>query len=99
MLAFLRKQLQDLLEQRAALKTELDGILDAPGAEQRDLTDAEKTAFGEKRDAIKAKDGEVETVRGRIAELEEAEERDKKAKDGEVETVRGRIAELEEAEE
>ncbi|MEU0426441.1 phage major capsid protein [Streptomyces canus] len=79
MLAFLRKQLQDLLEQRAALKTELDGILDAPGAEQRDLTDAEKTAFGEKRDAIKAKDDEVETVRGRIAELEEAEERDKKA--------------------
>ncbi|MFH8627758.1 phage major capsid protein [Streptomyces vietnamensis] len=79
MLAFLRKQLQDALEQRAALKTDLDGILAAPGTEQRDLTDAEKTAFEDKRDAIKAKDTEIKDFEARIAELVEAEERDAKA--------------------
>ena len=79
MLAFLRKQLQDALEQRGALKTDLDGILAAPGTEQRDLTDAEKTAFEEKRDAIKDKDAEIKDFEARIAELVEAEERDAKA--------------------
>ncbi|MGV9242619.1 phage major capsid protein [Streptomyces sp. NPDC003710] len=79
MLAFLRKQLQDLLEQRAALKTELDEVLKAPTAEQRNLTPDEDKAFTEKRDAIKAKDGEIEAAQARIAELEEVEERGKKA--------------------
>lgn len=79
MLAYLRKQLQDALEQRAALKTDLDGILDAPGTEQRDLTDAEKTAFDEKREAIKSKDTEIKGFEERIAELEESEVRDSKA--------------------
>ncbi|MEV0183814.1 phage major capsid protein [Streptomyces sp. NPDC050625] len=79
MLAFLRKQLQELLEQRAALKTELDEVLKAPTAEKRNLTEAEDKAFAEKRDAIKAKDGEIETVEARVAELEEVEERGKKA--------------------
>lgn len=79
MLAFLRAQLQDALERRAALKTELDGILEAPGAEKRDLTDDEQSKFSEKRDAIKALDGDIETLRGRIGDLEEAEERDAKA--------------------
>jgi HK97 family phage major capsid protein len=79
MLAFLRTQLQDALERRAALKTELDGILEAPGAEKRDLTDDEQSKFTEKRDAIKSTDGDIETLRGRISDLEEAEERDTKA--------------------
>lgn len=79
MLAFLRKQLQDLLEQRAALKTELDQVLTAPTAESRSLTPDEDKKFAEKRDAIKAKDGEIDTVQARIAELEEVEERGKKA--------------------
>jgi HK97 family phage major capsid protein len=79
MLAFLRKQLQELLEQRGALKTDLDGILATPVKEERNLSDDETTAFNEKRDAVKAKDGEIEAVRGRIAELEESEERDAKA--------------------
>jgi HK97 family phage major capsid protein len=79
MLAFLRTQLQDALERRAALKTELDGILDAPGKEKRDLTDDEQSKFTEKREAIKATDGDIETLRGRISDLEEAEERDAKA--------------------
>ncbi|WP_326739142.1 phage major capsid protein [Streptomyces sp. NBC_01022] len=79
MLAFLRTQLQELLEQRAALKTELDGVLATPTTEKRNLTDDEQTTFDEKRDAIKAKDAEIEEKRSRIADLEEAEGRDNKA--------------------
>ncbi|MEU0181780.1 phage major capsid protein [Streptomyces sp. NPDC006207] len=79
MLEFLRKQLQDALERRAALKTELDGILTAPTAEKRDLNADEESAFAEKRDAIKGIDGDVETLRGRISELEEGEARDARA--------------------
>jgi HK97 family phage major capsid protein len=79
MLAFLRTQLQELLEQRAALKTELDGILKEPTAEKRALSDDEDKAFTEKRDAIKAKDAEIKAAEERIADLEEAEERDTKA--------------------
>lgn len=81
MLAFLRSQLQDLLEQRAALKTELDGILDGPTAEKRSLSDEEDKAFTEKRDAVKAKDADIEAVRTRIGELEEDEKRDATAAD------------------
>ncbi|MFD7774264.1 phage major capsid protein [Streptomyces sp. NPDC059753] len=79
MLAFLRTQLQELLEQRAALKTELDGVLAKPAEEKRALTDDEDKAFAEKRDAVKAKDADIETVRARIDELEEGEARDAKA--------------------
>jgi HK97 family phage major capsid protein len=79
MLAFLRKQMQDLLEQRAALKTELDEVMKAPTAENRSLNDEEATAFAEKRDAIKKTDGDIETVQQRITDLEDEEERGKKA--------------------
>lgn len=79
MLAFLRTQLQELLEQRAALKTELDGILAKPAEEKRGLTDDEDTAFTEKRDAIKGKDNDIKAVEERIADLEEAEKRDARA--------------------
>src|SRR5690348_4520388 len=75
MLAFLRTQLQELLEQRAALKTELDEVLKAPTAEKRNLTPDEDKAFSEKRDAIKGKDADIESVQARIAELEEVEKR------------------------
>ncbi|MEV0149095.1 MULTISPECIES: phage major capsid protein [unclassified Nonomuraea] len=78
MLEFLRQQLKKLLEERAALKTELDGVLTAPRAEQRDLTDEESAAFEEKRAALKAKDDEIEEKRGRIAELEEDERREQR---------------------
>lgn len=79
MLAFLRKQLQELLEQRAALKTELDGILATPVKEERNLNDDETTAFNEKRDAVKAKDNDIAAVEQRIADLEDEEQRAAKA--------------------
>lgn len=79
MLAFLRKQLQELLEQRAALKTDLDGILKTPTEEKRGLTDDEDKAFAEKRDAIKKTDGDIDAVEQRIADLQDEEERAAKA--------------------
>jgi hypothetical protein len=79
MLEFLRQQLKELLEARAALKSELDGILVAPTNEKRGLTEAEDKTFAEKRDAITAKDGEIQAVQKRIAELEEIEQRSENA--------------------
>ncbi|YCK35167.1 phage major capsid protein [Actinomadura sp. ATCC 39365] len=78
MLEFLKQQLAKLLEERAALKADLDGVLTAPRAEQRDLNDEETASFAEKRDLVKAKDDEIEQMRGRITEAEEAERRDAK---------------------
>lgn len=79
MLAYLRKQMTAALEARAALKTELDSVLAAPTAEHRNPTDAEATAFAEKRDAVKAKDAEIEQLAARIKDLEADEEREERA--------------------
>lgn len=79
MLAYLRKQMTSALEARAALKSEMDGILAAPKAENRDLHDDEAKTFGEKREALKTKDAEIEDFRGRIADLEEDEKREQRA--------------------
>jgi len=79
MLAYLRKQMTSALEARAALKSEMDGILAGPKTENRDLRDDEAKTFGEKREALKAKDAEIEDFRGRIADLEEDEQREQRA--------------------
>lgn len=80
MLAFLRTQLQELLEQRAALSTELEEILAKPATEERkNLLPEEESAFNEKMDALKTKDGEIDKVEARIAELDEAEKRNARA--------------------
>ena len=79
MLAYLRKQMTAALEARAALKTEMDSVLTAPTAESRALTDDEAKAFGEKRDALKAKDKEIEEFSAKIADLEEDEKREQRA--------------------
>lgn len=71
MLEFMRRRLAKLLEERAALKASLDEVLAAPTKEERGLTDAEKTAFEEKRSSVVAKDGEIDEVRGTITQLEE----------------------------
>jgi len=79
MLAFLRKQMQAALEERAALKTNLDAVIDAPTKEARNLTDEETAKFNEARAAVKAKDEEIEALQGRIKDAEEAEARDARA--------------------
>ncbi|MEU0691440.1 phage major capsid protein [Streptomyces uncialis] len=79
MLAYLRQQMTAALEARGALKTEMDTILDAPTAEQRELTKEEADRFAEKRAAVKATDAEIEEYRTRIADLEEDEQREQRA--------------------
>ncbi|KOG81241.1 MULTISPECIES: phage major capsid protein [Streptomyces] len=79
MLAYLRKQLTAALEARAALKTELDAVLTAPTAENRNPNEAEAKQFAEKRDAVKAKDLEIEELSARIKDLEEDERREQRA--------------------
>jgi HK97 family phage major capsid protein len=79
MIEFLRKQLEELLEERAALKAELDGILVKPTEEKRGFTADEDKAFAEKRDAIKSKDTDIAAIEERLAELAEVEERSNKA--------------------
>jgi HK97 family phage major capsid protein len=80
-LEFLRQQLAKLLEERAALKTDLDAVLETPTKEQRALTEAETKTFNERRDAIKAKDSDIDAAKNRIAELEEIEKRGQTAAD------------------
>lgn len=79
MLAYLRKQMTAALEARAALKTEMDSVLTAPTAESRGLNDAEAVLFAEKRDAVKAKDTEIEELAAKIKDLEEDEKREQRA--------------------
>jgi HK97 family phage major capsid protein len=80
MLAYLRKQMTAALEARAALKTDLDGIVKtAEDAGQEKLSADEQTAFDAKRAEIRAKDGDIEELDGRIKELEEDEKREQKA--------------------
>ncbi|WP_030333811.1 phage major capsid protein [Streptomyces sp. NRRL B-1381] len=79
MLAYLRKQMTAALEARAALKTELDSVLTAPTAENRNPNEAEAARFAEKRDAVKAKDLEIEELSARIKDLEEDEKRELRA--------------------
>lgn len=79
MLAYLRKQMTAALEARAALKTELDSVLTAPQAEERGLNDTESKTFAEKRDAVKAKDAEIEELSAKIKDLEEDEKREQRA--------------------
>ncbi|MGP3636196.1 phage major capsid protein [Streptomyces sp. 24-1644] len=79
MLAYLRKQMTSALEARAALKTELDSVLTAPTAENRNPSDDEAASFNEKRDAVKAKDTEIEELAAKIADLEKDEAREQRA--------------------
>ncbi len=79
MLAILRKRLAELLEQRKTAATARDQILVAPQAENRDLTDDEKTTFGERRAAVAKIDTELEDLRVRITDLEADEKREQAA--------------------
>lgn len=80
MLAYLRKQMQSALEARAALKTELDGIVKAAeDAGSEKLSADQQTQFDAKRAEIRAKDTEIEQLDARIKDLEEDEKREQRA--------------------
>ena len=84
MLKYLRKQLESLLEARAELKSDLDGILAGPESEARDLTEAETAAFTEARAAVIAKDDEIKALEARIGEFEDDEKREKTVREAEA---------------
>lgn len=69
-LSILRNQLAAHIDTRNEQKQALAGILDAPTAEQRDLSEDETAAFAAARDAISATDAAIATIRTRIDELE-----------------------------
>ncbi|MFE7559662.1 phage major capsid protein [Kitasatospora sp. NPDC057500] len=71
----LRRRIEALLEQRAQLKTELDAVLAAPSAADRNLTADEQRAFAEKREAIRVVDTDLDTARTQLQDLDEEEQR------------------------
>jgi HK97 family phage major capsid protein len=76
MLKFLRSQLATMLEERAALVAEVDGIVAAAEGEKRAALTAEETVtLDERSAAIKAKDEEIVAQRERISDAEEREAR------------------------
>lgn len=80
MLAYLRKQMTAALEARAALKTEIDGIVKAAeeaGAEK--LSADQQAAFDTKRSELRAKDTEIDELDAKIKDLEEDEKREQRA--------------------
>ncbi len=80
MLAYLRKQMSSALEARAALKSEIEGIVtaaEADGAEK--LSGDQQIAFDAKRSELRAKDTEIEQLDARIKDLEEDEKREQRA--------------------
>lgn len=79
MLAILRKQRELLLSQRKTAAEARDAVLAAPTAESRDLNAAEKTAFDEKRAAVKKIDDDLADLNNRITDLEEDEKREQTA--------------------
>lgn len=79
MLEFLRRRLAELLEQRKTAATARDAILAGPTTEKRDLTEAERGAFDEKRAAVEKLDNELTEVRGRIEQAEADAERERRA--------------------
>jgi HK97 family phage major capsid protein len=78
MLVFLREQMQKLLTQRAALKTDLDATMTAATAEQRaKLNDTEQAEYDRLTAEIRALDAdEITPLQARITAAEEAELRD-----------------------
>ncbi len=75
-LEILRARLAELTEQRSTVFTEMEAITEAATAESRSaLTPDEDTAFAEVRGRIDALDGEIDTTKARIGELEKIAER------------------------
>jgi len=81
MLEFLRRRLTELLAQRRTAATARDAVLAGPTAETRDLTEAERTLFDERRAAVATIDTELADVQARIQQAEQDAERERRAAD------------------
>lgn len=75
MLEHLRRRLAELVEQRGALADALSGTYAEARSANRDLTEAEQSAYDEARAALVAHDEKITEARARVAEAEEDEKR------------------------
>jgi HK97 family phage major capsid protein len=75
MLEFLKRQLRELAERRAALSGDAAKIVAAADAEKRGLTTEETTNFDGKLAEVTKVDDEIRKTEARIAEVEEQEKR------------------------
>ena len=78
MLELLRRQLRELLDQRAAAEARIDEVVTAAETEGRSLSDTETATFNEVRGQIRILDETRSTLEGQIAEFE-TRERDRTA--------------------
>ncbi|MCW6010323.1 phage major capsid protein [Micromonospora sp. CPCC 205371] len=79
MLEFLRAQLEQLRQKRAALKADLEGVVDAAKRASRGLTDEEKTKLSAGTAELRKMDDDISGAATQIRELEEAEQREEAA--------------------
>lgn len=82
----MRKRLQELRAQSAALLAERGAILDAATTEERGMTDAEKAKHGDLSSQRSAVEAQIPSVVERVAELEEEATRAAAAAESRVET-------------
>lgn len=86
MLEFLRQQLRQLLERRAALRSELDGVIAEARTASRELTDDEKTRLKAGTEELRTLNGEEDTLNTQIRDAEEVERREQAAAAGRAQT-------------
>lgn len=75
MLEFLRKQLAELLERRSQLEQTVTATFADARTENRDLTEAEQSAYDEARQALVAHDAAIAAMKQRVADGEADEKR------------------------
>lgn len=79
MLEYLRVQLVQLRERRAALRAELDGVISGARSASRDLTDDEKARLAAGTEQLRKLNGDEDGLNSQIREAEETEHREQVA--------------------
>ncbi len=79
MLEFLRQQLAQLLERRAALRAELDGVTTGARSANRDLTDDERARLNAGTEELRTINSREDEVNAQIRDAEETERREQAA--------------------
>lgn len=74
-------RITELDAQRSEVKAKRSAVVDTALAEKRGLTDEQQTQFNGYDTELKSIDGELKLARGRLAEIEEDEEREARAAD------------------
>lgn len=86
MLEFLRQQLAQLLERRAALRAELDGVIAEARTQTRGLNDDEQTRMNAGTEELRGLNAREDELNGQIRDAEETERRAQNAATARVQT-------------